>query len=77
MFTPRRVQIAGMGAYLPSRVVTSSELDLQQGFPPGFIERKTGVIERRVAEHETTVRMGTAAARTALDRAGCRPATST
>jgi 3-oxoacyl-[acyl-carrier-protein] synthase III len=70
MFAPRRVRFAGMGTYLPSRVVTSSDLDLQLGFPSGFIERKTGVVERRYIEHETTLDMGLAASSAALERAG-------
>lgn len=69
MFTPRRVRIAGMGVYLPARRVTSAELDERLGFPDGFIERKTGVAERRWIDGETTLDMGAAAARTALERA--------
>lgn len=72
MYAPRRVQFAGMGVYLPSRVVASSDLDARLGFPPGFIERKTGVVERRYIEHETALDMGVAAATAALDRAGLR-----
>lgn len=69
MFAPRRVRFAGMGAYLPTQVVTSSELDLRLGFPPGFIERKTGVVERRYVESENTLDMGVAAARVAMEHA--------
>ena len=58
-----------MGVYLPSRVVTSAELDERLSFPVGFIERKTGVAERRWIDGETTLDMGAAAARTALERA--------
>ena len=74
MFAPRRVRFAGMGAYLPPHVVTSSELDARLGFPAGFIERKTGVAERRHVEHETTLDMAFAAATTALERAGVQAA---
>ncbi len=70
MAESRQVRIAGLGAYLPAEVVTSARLDLELGFPPGFIERKTGVLERRRAQHDTTIEMAAHAARTALERSG-------
>ncbi len=67
---PRRVRIAGLGTFLPAEVVTSARLDAELGFPIGFIERKTGVLERRRAQTETTIEMAVRAANTALERSG-------
>ena len=67
MFLP--VTIAGIGSYLPSRVVTNAELEARLSLATGWIERRTGVLERRVAQHETTVSMAVSAARIALQRA--------
>ncbi len=65
------VKIAGLGAYLPERIVTSAELEAQLNIPTGWIEQVTGVRERRyAAHHETSAGMATTAARQALDMAG-------
>ncbi len=71
MFLP--VTIAGIGSYLPSRTVTNAELETRLSLPAGWIGRRTGVLERRVAEHETTVSMAVSAARVALQRANLEP----
>ena len=63
------VKIAGLGWYLPERRVSSAELEQQLNLPGGWVERTTGVSERRYATHETSVSMGAAAARMALARA--------
>jgi 3-oxoacyl-[acyl-carrier-protein] synthase-3 len=60
------VQIAGLGAYLPERVVQSHELETELGLAPGWIERVAGVRERRVATHETAAQMAALAAQRAL-----------
>lgn len=64
------VKIAGLGAYLPARRVLNAELESQLGLTPGWIERATGVRERRRADTETTIGMAAAAARDALTSAG-------
>lgn len=64
------IRIAGLGSYLPERVVTSAELEAQLSIPPGWIEQVTGVRERRYADGETSVSMAAAAARQALEMAG-------
>lgn len=64
------VQIAGMGCYLPSRVVTSADLERDLSLPAGWIERGTGVCSRRWRTDETTAGMAAAAIRDALRRAG-------
>lgn len=68
------VKLAGLGCYLPERIVTSAELELAYGLEPGWVERATGVRERRRATHETTVGMGAAAGQRALAAAGMAPA---
>lgn len=64
------VKIAGLGAYLPERVVSSAELEAAYGLAPGWVARTTGIVERRRATHETTAGMAAAAARRALASAG-------
>ncbi len=60
------VTIAGLGAYLPPRRVTSAALETQLGLEPGWIARRTGVCERRYADAESAVEMAVAAIRQAL-----------
>lgn len=67
------VKIAGLGAYLPERVVTSAELEAAYGLAPGWVERTTGIRERRRASGETSAAMAAAAARRALAAAGMAP----
>jgi 3-oxoacyl-[acyl-carrier-protein] synthase-3 len=64
------VKIAGVGSYLPEKRVTSAELELQLGLDAGWIERTTGVRERRYAGRETAVSMAVAAATMAIENAG-------
>lgn len=65
------VQITALGHYLPERIVTSTELETALNLKPGWIERVTGVRERRYAgRHETSTGMAVQAARTVLERAG-------
>ena len=64
------IKIAGLGWYLPERRVTSAELEQNWSIAPGWVERTTGVQERRYATHESTAGMAADAARMALDMAG-------
>ena len=64
------VTVAGVGAYLPPRRVTSTELEERLGLPSGWIVRRTGVRERRWNTGETAVEMAARAIREALERAG-------
>lgn len=64
------VKIAGLGYYLPEQHVTNTDLEARLGIPAPWIERVSGVRERRYVTHETTVTMGVAAARMALAHAG-------
>jgi len=64
------LKIAGMGRYLPERIVRNPELETLCGLPAGWVERHNGVRERRWATTETNSSMGAAAAREALTAAG-------
>ncbi len=64
------VKIAGLGTYLPARTVSSRELEDELKLPAGWIERATGVRERRRAAGETSVEMAARAAHQAVRAAG-------
>lgn len=72
MKTPRRIRIAGIGKYLPAERVMSADLEKRMKLEPGWIEHKTGVVERRYAQRETISEMGSQAARAALKDAGVK-----
>lgn len=63
------VRISGLGKYLPPRVMTNDELEPKIGKPAGWIEKRTGILSRHVADGETTPAMAAKAARIALERA--------
>ena len=60
-----RVQIAGLGRYLPPRVVPSAEVEAWCGLPAGWAEANAGVRERRRAEGEAASEMSAKASREA------------
>ena len=64
------VQIAGLGRYLPPRVVPSAEVEALCGVPTGWAEANAGVRERRWVGGETASEMSAAASREALAAAG-------
>jgi len=64
------LKIAGLGRYLPERIVRNPELETLYGLRPGWVEHHNGVRERRRATTETNSSMGAAAAAEALDEAG-------
>ncbi|MCX6549713.1 MAG: hypothetical protein NTY02_01695, partial [Acidobacteria bacterium] len=47
----RRVRVLGTGVASRDAMVTSAEMDIRLGLPPGTVERRTGVVSRCV---ETT-----------------------
>lgn len=77
---PRRTQslygfqVLGTGSYLPETIVTNA--DLQQRIPecdPAWIEKRTGILERRVVKPgESTIDLAEQAAKAALENAGLR-----
>ena len=67
--------LAGVGAYLPERVVSNDELSQSIDTSDAWIHERTGIRQRYIAgRHETAAFMGAAAARASLDDAGARPA---
>jgi len=50
------VKLAGLGWYLPERRVTNAELEAKLDIPADWIERVTGVRERRYVTHDTNLR---------------------
>jgi 3-oxoacyl-[acyl-carrier-protein] synthase-3 len=67
-----RTKIAGIGKYLPSRVVKNEELTAFMDTTDEWIQERTGIQERRYAHKhkETTSSMGVKAAEIAIERAG-------
>lgn len=67
-----RTKIAGIGHYVPERVVKNSELTKYMDTTNEWIIERTGIEERRYAEKhkETPSSMGAKAARIAIERAG-------
>ena len=68
---PVRSILAGIGAYLPERVVSNDELARTVDTSDAWIRERTGIGQRHVADpRETCAFMGTEAARAALADAG-------
>ncbi|MGB2823114.1 MAG: beta-ketoacyl-ACP synthase III [Phycisphaerae bacterium] len=66
--------ITGLGAAVPDRVLTNADLEKMVDTSDEWITQRTGIKERRVvSDGESTVTLGTAAARDALRDAGLEP----
>ncbi len=65
------LRFAGVGGYLPDRIVTNTDLSKNMDTTDEWIRERTGIGERRVGG--TTTEMAVAAGRIALDRAGLEP----
>jgi len=53
--TAQIISIAGMGTYLPTRIITSEDLDRKLGKEAGWVRNKSGIIKRHFAtDYETT-----------------------
>ena len=64
------IGITGIGAALPAGVVTNEDLQQQRGFDPEWIEKRTGICERRyAAPQESTSTLAVSAAREAIAQA--------
>jgi len=63
-------EIIGLGHYAPERRVTSADIETRLGLEPGWIERRTGIRERRyAADAEALTDMAANAADMALKEA--------
>lgn len=72
----KRSKIAGIGYYVPERVVTNDDLSKVMETSDEWIQERTGIQQRRYGKkhQETTSTMGAEAARIACSRAGISPA---
>lgn len=70
-----RSKIAGIGMYVPPKVVTNNDLTKYMDTSDEWIQERTGIMERRYAHRteETTTTMGVEAAKIAIERAGITP----
>src|SRR6056297_2217345 len=68
----RKSYIAGIGHYLPEKVVTNDDLARHMDTSDEWIQERTGIRERRYAERhkETPVTLAANAAKVAMERAG-------
>lgn len=71
----KRSKIAGIGYYVPERVVTNDELAQLMDTSDEWIQERTGIKTRRYGKkhEETTSSMAAAATRIACERAGIAP----
>ncbi|GAB4154316.1 MAG: ketoacyl-ACP synthase III [Planctomycetota bacterium] len=68
------VGIAGLGRYVPERVLTNAELETMVDTSDEWITQRTGIRERRIAaDDECTSTLSVRAARAALEDAGMDP----
>lgn len=66
--------LLGIGSYRPARIVPNSEVVAAIDSTDEWVQQRSGIRTRRFAgPEETVVSMGTAAARTAVERAGLDP----
>ena len=69
----RGVRIAGLGVYVPERVLTNEEISRTLDTSDEWIRTRTGIRERRVAAlHQAPSDLGAEAGKGALERAGVR-----
>ncbi len=63
--------LLGLGHYVPQRRVPNAELEERLGLEPGWIEKRTGIAERRwVGDDEALSDLAVRAGQMALDRSG-------
>lgn len=62
--------IRGWGVSVPRRVVRNEEIEARLGVEASWIEQRTGIKARHVADHESVASLGAEAARKALAVAG-------
>lgn len=63
----RNVQILATGVAVPSRLVTSKDIDLKMGHKEGFTEKLTGVKSRYYSDTETATDLACAAIHQAIE----------
>src|SRR3989338_1713548 len=72
--TQKRVGILGLGAYLPEKVLTNSDLEKLVDTSDEWIQSRTGIKERRMAAKGTsTSDLAAKAGKEAIENAGLKP----
>lgn len=69
----KNIEIAGVGAYLPSLTVTNDELAQFVDTNDEWISERTGIKERRISQAEDTSDIASKAAMKALERCEIKP----
>lgn len=70
----RRVGILGLGVYMPERILTNADLEKIVDTSDEWIQTRTGIKERRIAEKGTpTSELAAKASKQALAAAGLKP----
>lgn len=70
-----RTRITGLGAYLPSKVLSNADLEKMVATTDEWIRTRTGIRERRIVENgAATSDLGTEAGKEAIKNAGLKPA---
>src|SRR5688500_6620567 len=73
-FHPRTCAVAGVGSYVPERILTNADLEKMVDTTDEWITTRTGIQERRIAcNTEFTSDMAAKAALLAMERAGVTP----
>lgn len=69
-----RTKIAGIGSYVPEKIVTNHDLSKLMDTTDEWIRERTGIEERRYAEKhkQSTTTLGAEAAKIAIERAGIK-----
>ncbi len=68
------VGIRSVGSYVPARIVTNRELEQRYGFEEGWVQRRTGIQQRRfAADNESTSDLAVEAAKRAIAAANVSP----
>jgi len=71
---PRKVMVAGTGAYVPERVLSNADLEKMVDTSDEWIVQRTGMRERRLMpENETNSDLGARACMKALEAGGSTP----
>ena len=66
-----RTRVAGLGHYLPERILTNADIEQMVETSDQWIRERTGIVERHIAgDHEASSSLGARAARMALEHAG-------
>ncbi len=69
----KSIKIAGLGKFLPSKVITNADLEKMVDTSDEWITTRTGIKERHLADRKPASFLGSKAALRALKRAGVKP----